>query len=670
MVPAQVRCERKLSTPAGDVWAVLRDFDLTWHPFVTDCTLKREATGALMRTFTTTDGEQLVEQQTYLSDTDRTLCYTARSGIDGAQAYHARLSVEGRGAGTKLIWQADITAPAHRAKEIAEGTKAVFEAGFDALDAGIIAPSATTPSPVPARPTKVKSGALGTTPRLSYLSAGTPGPAKTLVLFLHGIGGQAANWSAQLEALGTAYQVAALNFRGYGESTLGPQQTQIDDHCDDILALMDHLGAKKTILVGLSMGSWIATSFAMRHPQKLAGLVLAGGCTGMSEAPPPEREAFRTAREVPLAQGQTPKDFAPAIVEALSGPSATATTRTALFTSMAAISIQTYRDALICFTNPTERFDFSRITCPVMLLTGDHDKLAPPEEIRAVAARILDDGIKARGTANVRFEVLVGAGHLCNLECPEAFNAHLSAFLGAIPAIGPTAKPTRGAKHARILSAAHAEFCQNGFAGTSMDRLAKAADVSKPPLYQYFGDKEGLFSAVLDQGRAQIVAPLMEHEGSLVARLWAFSWSYAAFVLRPDMLSLARLILGEASRRPESAKRYHQDGPARALDGLAAFVLASTAAGALKTDDAKLAANDLWSLILSGPRDHYLHHVTDRPDEAELLDAISHGLRIFLTAYSTNPQSDLAELAALTETKQQHLNSGPQLSPMKRPAKD
>ena len=60
----------------------------------------------------------------------------------------------------------------------------------------------------------------------------------------------------------------------------------------------------------------------MRHRDKLAGLILSGGCTGMSEAGPEEREAFRLSREVPLDAGQTPKDFAPAVVNIIAGPNA------------------------------------------------------------------------------------------------------------------------------------------------------------------------------------------------------------------------------------------------------------------------------------------------------------------------------------------------------------
>ena len=219
-----------------------------------------------------------------------------------------------------------------------------------------------------------------------------------------------------------------MDLRGYGDSTLGPRQSTVDDYCADILRVAEKLGAKRLVLVGLSYGSWIATSFAMRHPDMLDALVLSGGCTGMSEAGPDEREAFRVSREVPLNAGQVPADFAPAVVKVLAGPGASDATRQRLYNSMAAIPAATYRDALICFTNPLERFDFSSLTMPVLMMTGAHDRLAPPAEIRSVAGRIWD----AAQRPDVRFEVIPDAGHVCNVEQPEAYSRPLLDLLARL----------------------------------------------------------------------------------------------------------------------------------------------------------------------------------------------------------------------------------------------
>ena len=84
---------------------------------------------------------------------------------------------------------------------------------------------------------------------------------------------------------------------------------------------------------------------------------------------------------------------------------------------------------------------------------------------------------------------------------------------------------------------------------------------------------------------------------------------------------------------------------------------AADAAGELSVNDARLVANDLWSLILSGPRDHYLHYVQERPTQAELTTAIVHGLGVFLRAYSCNLAEDQAQLQVLLNNKQSEFST-------------
>ena len=107
-------------------------------------------------------------------------------------------------------------------------------------------------------------------------------------------------------------------------------------------------------------------------------------------------------------------------------------------------------------------------------------------------------------------------------------------FLSRLPGVARDYKASlperQRKKRERILWAAHAEFCENGYDGASMDRIAFRADVSKPTVYQYYGGKDVLLEAVLEAGRTHIVSPLMAHNGSIVERLWQFSWVYADFV--------------------------------------------------------------------------------------------------------------------------------------------
>ena len=132
--------------------------------------------------------------------------------------------------------------------------------------------------------------------------------------------------------------------------------------------------------------------------------------------------------------------------------------------------------------------------------------------------------------ADVQFEVLSGAGHVCNLEAPEQVNALLHRFLSRLPGVARDYKASlperQRKKRERILWAAHAEFCENGYDGASMDRIAFRADVSKPTVYQYYGGKDVLLEAVLEAGRTHIVSPLM----AIMARLLNVFGSFPGFM--------------------------------------------------------------------------------------------------------------------------------------------
>ncbi|THH37042.1 alpha/beta fold hydrolase [Aliishimia ponticola] len=424
MPEATVACQRVYARPAGELWDVVGRFCAAWHPMV--ATVREDIqNGAVHRIMRLTDGSGMGERLTYRSASDRVMVYELVHGIDGCQRYIGRVEVTDDPVGCAVRWTARIVSrdPA-RAEDIAAATRPVLEAGLEALAGDL--PQDAPAVAVGQGGCDVQRAALGET-GLSGLQ-GAKSEGDTLVLFLHGIGGGAENWRAQIEALGSAYPCAAWDMRGYRQNDQPADTLEIDALCDDILGILHGFGARRLVLVGLSMGAWIATSFAMRHPELLAGLVLAGGCTGMSEAAPETRDGFLASRLVPLDAGQSPADFAPGVVDVIAGPYASDAVRAALHRSMAAIPAQGYRAALGCFCIPREQFDFSRISCPVLMMTGAHDRLAPPDDIRGVAARIH----AAQTQPDMRFEVIAQAGHVCNLEAPDEFNRHLAAFLSRV----------------------------------------------------------------------------------------------------------------------------------------------------------------------------------------------------------------------------------------------
>ncbi len=435
MVQTQLEVRGHSAASAERVWSVAGQFLARWHPLIASMTSEKAANGAPVRAFTV-HGDDTVyrEQLIYHSHSDRTMRYALLEGIDGADRYIGSLCVEpGEEGGCDIVCGAVIEACEPRAEAIKNGTRAIFQAGIDALIAAG-ADSRASSSDSDAATTDIapsQTRIIAGEPMLACEVAGdAPAP---LCLFLHGIGGCRQNWQAQLGALGKHVQAVAMDLRGYGDSTAGDRQTRIDDYCDDILRVCEAFNASRLILCGLSYGAWIATAFAQRYPQMLDGLVLSGGCTGMSEASANEQESFRRAREEPLNNGLAPADFAKDVVNVISGPNATADVLQQLRDSMAAIPVHTYRDAINCFTRPPARFDFSKLVMPVLLMTGEHDRLAPPAEIRGVADRITQALLQQSDTLpDVQFEQITAAGHVCNLEQSEQYNRWLLQFVSRL----------------------------------------------------------------------------------------------------------------------------------------------------------------------------------------------------------------------------------------------
>ena len=212
----------------------------------------------------------------------------------------------------------------------------------------------------------------------------------------------------------------------------------------------------------------------------------------------------------------------------------------------------------------------------------------------------------------------------------------------------PRRQQNRLNRERQILDAALTVFAATGYSGTTMDAVAAEAGVTKPTLYSYFPSKESLFQAMM-LGKRDLMLDVFEHasDKGMVADLLAFAWAYADTVMRPDMLSLARLIIGEVARFPEIGRAYQASGPDHLLRGIMRYLDVQREAGRLAFEDAELAAQDLWGLILSAPRTQALYMPDSQPDRATLARYIANGLRVFLKAYSTTPAQDLEKLAGL-----------------------
>jgi AcrR family transcriptional regulator len=115
-----------------------------------------------------------------------------------------------------------------------------------------------------------------------------------------------------------------------------------------------------------------------------------------------------------------------------------------------------------------------------------------------------------------------------------------------------------------ILEAAFAEFSRNGYATTTLDRIAERAGVTKGTIYVYFESKEHLFISMVQEftkAAHETVQEMYEtHEGSTADLLRAqFSFIYQHIVEDKRRREVVRMLIAEASRFPELADRYYDE---------------------------------------------------------------------------------------------------------------
>lgn len=97
---------------------------------------------------------------------------------------------------------------------------------------------------------------------------------KPVIAFINSLGTDFRIWDAVIEALGDDYAYVRHDKRGHGLSDVGHAPYSIDDHADDLIALLDHLGVKGAIIWGLSVGGLIAQGLYARRPDLVRALIL------------------------------------------------------------------------------------------------------------------------------------------------------------------------------------------------------------------------------------------------------------------------------------------------------------------------------------------------------------------------------------------------------------
>lgn len=247
----------------------------------------------------------------------------------------------------------------------------------------------------------------------------------TPLVLVHGFPLAADSWRADAEALATRMRVIAPSMRGFGGSPSADLATlSIDTMADDVAAVLDALGVTEPVVMGgLSMGGYVALAFGRRHAARLRALVLAD-----TRAEPDSDEA-RANRDKAIARvdGGDLSGFVDGLLGMILAP-VTRAERPEIARAVRAMAMRAAPSSVTAALRalrdrPDARPGLSAISVPVLVVVGEEDALIPPPASRSMVAAMPE---------RAALHVIAGAGHMSNLEQPEAFREAVAGFVASL----------------------------------------------------------------------------------------------------------------------------------------------------------------------------------------------------------------------------------------------
>jgi pimeloyl-ACP methyl ester carboxylesterase len=226
-------------------------------------------------------------------------------------------------------------------------------------------------------------------------------------------------WRPQLKQLAERARIINIDCRGHGNSGRVEERFTLYDMVVDVLAVLDHLGIDRATWAGLSIGGMVALRAALMAPQRVSRLILLDTHAGAEE--PYKKLKYRAMALGIRVVGIEP--FLPAVIPLFFGRTTLATHPALVaewkskFAEVHVPSMLRTLDALISRDSVVARLGEIRV--PALVIVGDEDRSLPPAYSRQIAAALPQASLL----------VVPGAGHLSNLEQPQAVTAAMLDFL-------------------------------------------------------------------------------------------------------------------------------------------------------------------------------------------------------------------------------------------------
>lgn len=253
---------------------------------------------------------------------------------------------------------------------------------------------------------------------LEYEDSGPQeGPA---VVFVHAFPLNRKMWAPQA-GLKAHARLVTYDARGFGKSGVSDPQIPFELYVEDLLALINRVDADELVLCGLSMGGYVVLRAADLAAERISGLILADT---KSEADGDEARLKRAATVLAIKRNGLAA-FADGFLKSVLAPRSQQ--RPDLVMTLRGMVLDSEPSgacaALLAMAGRTDTTAALRkLGMPSLVLVGAHDGLTPPAAAQALA----------KGLPKSQFAVIPEAGHISNLENPDAFNALVAEFLAGL----------------------------------------------------------------------------------------------------------------------------------------------------------------------------------------------------------------------------------------------
>lgn len=248
--------------------------------------------------------------------------------------------------------------------------------------------------------------------RLEYVESGNP--AGLPVVFLHGVTDSWGSFEGLLASLPASIRAIAVSQRGHGNSSRPARGYRMVDFSGDLLGFMNALELPAAVIVGHSMGSFIAQRFAADHPERVRGLVLMGSTASLG--------SNAAVREMVDALEPMTDPIDPGFVREFQASTLARPIDPALFHAVVAeslkVPVRIWREMFTGFLEVDHTTLLPRIQAPTLVAWGTCDSMFTEADQTALC----------EGIAGARRVTYPGAGHGFHWEDAATFAADLTAF--------------------------------------------------------------------------------------------------------------------------------------------------------------------------------------------------------------------------------------------------